>query len=304
MAIVSIPFTFSAGAVIIASQHNSNFSVLYSDYDGNIDNTNIAPAAAIAYSKLSLTGSIVNADVASGAAIVASKLDLTSPGAIGSTAPNTGAFTTLKVGTTHQGDILYDNGTTLTRLTPGTSGQVLTTAGASANPSWGTPGALKLISVTSFSSASTSGSITLDSTKLYLVKVVLTASSVSPAIWIRYNTVSTSSYGYVYRGFNLAASSSNGNAAIDGAAQILTGTTFSVLTGEYLYLDFSIFPQATASDKAILAKGTIYGQDASSNFTYNDFLGLFRGATVTSFAILPSTGTIDGTVYLYSYALS
>ena len=42
----------------------------------------------------------------------------------------------LKVGTTNQGDIFYDNATSIVRLTPGTSGQVLKTSGASANPSW------------------------------------------------------------------------------------------------------------------------------------------------------------------------
>lgn len=126
MSLISIPNTFSAGAVIIASQHNSNFSTIYSDYNGNIDNTNIVASAGI----------------------VASKLDLTSPGAIGSTAANTGKFTTLtttgatvlggtlKLGTTNQGDILYDNGTSLIRLIPGTSGQFLQTLGSSANPIW------------------------------------------------------------------------------------------------------------------------------------------------------------------------
>lgn len=134
--IISVPFTFSAGAVIIASQHNSCFGVIYSDYNGGIDNNNISNSAGIVYSKLSLTGGIVNADVSASAAIVGSKLNLTVPGVIGTVTPSTGAFTTLKVGTTHQGDILYDNGTTLVRLTPGTSGQYLQTQGASANPLW------------------------------------------------------------------------------------------------------------------------------------------------------------------------
>lgn len=138
MALITIPNTFSAGAVIVASQHNSNFSTISTDYNGNIDNTNIAPAASIAYSKLNLSSSIVNADINASAAIVASKLVLTSPGAIGSVAPNTGAFTTLKVGTTNQGDVLYDNGTSLIRLPPGTSGQFLKTQGAAANPIWAT----------------------------------------------------------------------------------------------------------------------------------------------------------------------
>lgn len=93
-------------------------------------------SAAINYSKLNLTGSIVNADISASAAIVGSKLDLSSPGNIGATSPGTGAFSTLKVGTTNQGDILYDNGTTFVRLTPGTSGQFLKTQGAGANPVW------------------------------------------------------------------------------------------------------------------------------------------------------------------------
>lgn len=43
---------------------------------------------------------------------------------------------TLNIGTTHQGDVLYDNGTSIVRLTPGTSGQFLKTNGASANVTW------------------------------------------------------------------------------------------------------------------------------------------------------------------------
>ncbi len=74
MALLTVPFTYSAGAVIIASQLNSCNTTIYSDYNGNIDNTNIAPSAAIAYSKLSLTGSILNADVNASAAIVDTKL--------------------------------------------------------------------------------------------------------------------------------------------------------------------------------------------------------------------------------------
>ncbi|MHA1853880.1 MAG: hypothetical protein ACTSUF_10310 [Candidatus Heimdallarchaeaceae archaeon] len=41
-----------------------------------------------------------------------------------------------KLGTTNQGDIFYDNGTSIVRLTPGTSGQFLQTQGAGANPQW------------------------------------------------------------------------------------------------------------------------------------------------------------------------
>ena len=74
MGLVSKPYTFSAGASIIASEHNSNFDTLYSCINGSISNANISTSAAIAYSKLALTGSILNSDINASAAIVDSKL--------------------------------------------------------------------------------------------------------------------------------------------------------------------------------------------------------------------------------------
>lgn len=52
MALITIPYIFSAGAVIIASQHNSNFSTISTDYNGNITNDNISASAAIVDTKL------------------------------------------------------------------------------------------------------------------------------------------------------------------------------------------------------------------------------------------------------------
>lgn len=117
MAIINIPFVFSAGNTIIASQHNANFSTIANLVNGSLDTTNLSASAAIAYSQLVLTGSIVNADISSAAAIATSKINF---------------------GTTHQGDIFVDNGSGITRLTPGTSGQFLKTQGASANAIWTT----------------------------------------------------------------------------------------------------------------------------------------------------------------------
>lgn len=63
MALISKPYTFTVGATIVASEHNSNFDVIYSDYNGNITNVNISASATIAYSKLSLVGSITRTDI-------------------------------------------------------------------------------------------------------------------------------------------------------------------------------------------------------------------------------------------------
>ena len=52
MAIISKPFTWTVGATIIASEHNSNDDTIYNDYNGNITNANISGSAAISDSKL------------------------------------------------------------------------------------------------------------------------------------------------------------------------------------------------------------------------------------------------------------
>lgn len=74
MSIIVLPFTFSVGAVIIASQHNSNFSTIYSDYNGNIQNVNVASNAGIVYSKLSLSNSIQSTDILSSTVFAAANI--------------------------------------------------------------------------------------------------------------------------------------------------------------------------------------------------------------------------------------
>ena len=63
--IITIPYYFSTGSTIIASQHNSNFSVIYNAFNGSIDDSNISSTAAIEYTKLALTGNIKQADLIS-----------------------------------------------------------------------------------------------------------------------------------------------------------------------------------------------------------------------------------------------
>ena len=74
MAILVKPYTFSAGATIIAAQHNSNFDTLFNDYNGNIDNTNISNSANIADTKLGqiTTGNKVNGTALSSLASITS----------------------------------------------------------------------------------------------------------------------------------------------------------------------------------------------------------------------------------------
>jgi len=74
MALVTLPNLGPDPFTVNASVLNGKVDPLATDYNGNIQNVNIAAGAGIVYSKLSLTDSILNADVNSSAAIVASKL--------------------------------------------------------------------------------------------------------------------------------------------------------------------------------------------------------------------------------------
>jgi hypothetical protein len=97
MALISKPNTFSAGQSIIASQHNSNFDTIYADYNGSIDNSNIAANAGILGSKLASLDSIaLSAGVIPATNISITTADIVSIGtgtvlmASGNSASNTG----------------------------------------------------------------------------------------------------------------------------------------------------------------------------------------------------------------------
>ncbi len=74
MALITIPFTFSVGQTIISSQHNSNFSTIYNDYNGNITDANIAAGAGIEYTKLALNNTIKSTDILSSTTIATGNL--------------------------------------------------------------------------------------------------------------------------------------------------------------------------------------------------------------------------------------
>lgn len=97
MSSISVPNTFSAGAVIVAAEHNSNFSTIYNDYNGGITNVNISGSAAIADTKLA---------------------SITTAGKVNISA--------LTMSSQAQGDLFYASGaSTWARIPAGTSSQVL-----------------------------------------------------------------------------------------------------------------------------------------------------------------------------------
>ena len=51
-ALITKSFTYSTGATIVASEHNTNADTVYNEINGNINNANISGSAAIANTKL------------------------------------------------------------------------------------------------------------------------------------------------------------------------------------------------------------------------------------------------------------
>lgn len=68
MGLVTRTFTYSAGAVIVAAQHNTNENTLYNLVNGALDNDNVTASANIAATKLNLA-TIAQAVAFSGAAL-------------------------------------------------------------------------------------------------------------------------------------------------------------------------------------------------------------------------------------------
>lgn len=291
MSIISIPFIFSAGAVIVASQHNSCFSTIYSDYSGNIDNTNIVTNAGI----------------------IASKLDLTSPGAIGSTAANTGKFTTLQatgattlsstlnLGSTHQGDVLYDNGTSIVRLTPGTNLQFLQTQGTNANPQWATPKSyLSLISTTAVSATTSSGNITIVSSNYYkVILIALNATASANTINIQFNADGGSNYSSGYSGRGSSAAIGAGSAA---SGSIVPFT--SVLGSQTFMMEFTLSPDQGNANAELINGFASGGMTTGGNGSCSNFGGIYTGSSSIVSFVVSGTQNWTGTIYTYQIALS
>lgn len=206
---------------------------------------------------------------------------------------------------TTQGDIEYHNGTNRTRLAPGTSGQVLTTAGAGANPSWSNPGALVLISNTPVTTASNTGDIAIIGTNFYEARGIIRNFSGDDTVVMRINNDTGSVYNSITRGFIFDGTPTASNSVGAGGTSITLGPADSASSAEQLAFTIRLYPQRN-DNTVFYIKGEITGQDSSANNYYKDISGTWsNAAAATSFRILTSGGaTFSGNVYLYKYSLS
>lgn len=93
MATISKPNTFSAGAVVIAAEHNENFDTIYNEFNGSISNANIASNANITDTKLAqlTTANKVATSAIQSGALAITKVTGTSTHLTETTAPTTAA---------------------------------------------------------------------------------------------------------------------------------------------------------------------------------------------------------------------
>ena len=185
-----------------------------------------------------------------------------------------------------QGDILYRNSTVWTVLAPGTSGQMLKTGGASANPSWATPTAY-----TAGSGLTLTGTVFSETVPL-LYGFGSDTSSVEAGGGLQ----SASYTGYENAAFGVGAlaavTSGVGNAAIgyDAAPALTTGSANMAVGGASLN-SATTASQNTAVGNAALynvtlvagSDNTAIGYDAGSVLTTggsNTIIGAGAGAGV------------------------
>lgn len=90
MSLITKPVTFSNGGTIYAADHNSNNDTIYSDYNGNITNSNISASASITDSKLA---QITTASKVSGTALTSLSSTPSGAGALPAVNGGTGLST-------------------------------------------------------------------------------------------------------------------------------------------------------------------------------------------------------------------
>lgn len=222
MALISKTYTFTAGSTIVASEHNTNLDILYNEINGNIDNANIKASAGIVDTKLA---QITTAGKVSGAALTS--LSSTPSGAGLLPAANQSPATNLALTSEAQGDIPYRNATIWASLAAGTSGQVLKTNGAAANPSWSNV----LSSVLDYSTSASSSTSRQGSTlKVAFGSISITGSSSQAITNLAFT--SSSSYFVVVSHATSSAQSSNCSSVNNSGSQCTiynaSGDTLSV----------------------------------------------------------------------------
>lgn len=289
----SRPNTYVSGTVIDPVAVTQNETTLYSYVQsgvdtykaGSITQAAISSTAGILYSQLNLSGGILPSDINTSATT-----NIYQFGSLN--VPNT--FT---LNNTVQGAILYDNGTSIVKLSPGTAGQFLETQGPSANP---------VFANTGLSPVSTATPAGVSS---------FTISSLSPGI--RYKLIlnlqqATSTANWTMQFNSDSANHQGQTSSFDGSGGTLTfhgidGNTANIsLTSGALSTtskgQFEILFETTpGSNNNVIVSGIgTYFHNADGVYANAFVTGLYSGgSSLSTLTIATTAGTFTGTATLY-----
>ena len=268
-----------------AGQGSLKFSKTVDIDGGTIDGVTIGGSAAPTVTNL---GTVTTADINGGT------LDNVTIGA-STAAPAT--VSTLKVGTTNQGDILYDNGTTFVRLTPGTSGQVLKTNGAAANPTW----VSNVVAETpvTFTTVGTTDDITVTANERYGIFIVINAASADLTLYLRFNSDSTGDdYAWNIEETAFSATPTEALTGDNADTEIDLGSIDT--TGVRFWINL-IFDNTALQTNIVFISGTGGGLNSAGTAVARNYHAIYSGGAPTSFELVTSTGTVSGTVTYYRF---
>jgi len=204
-----------------------------------------------------------------------------------------------------QGTILYFSAAgVLSVLGTGTSGYFLKTQGANANPIWdivSQPIGHNLVSITSISSASSTGSITLSNNKIYFVEFDLRNFSTGTNIQLTFNSDTVAHYKYINVGATTTGAITSSSAS---AASIQIGRDVGSAATKGAQGSFYIQQIGSTQNYRVWGQVVIDDNTATLFATLN-FAGTWsNSANISSFSIFPTSGTFDGTVNLYELKTS
>lgn len=281
MATIVKPYTFAAGALIIASEHNDNFDTIYTDYNGNITNANLSASAAIALSKLAtLTASRAVVTTAGGVLTVAT----TTATEIGYVNGVTSAIQTqldakMTNPMTTGGDIIYGGASgTPTRLANGSSGNALVSGGGTAAPSWSALTLSNSASVTGTLSAANGGTGVANNSAATLTRsgnhaLTITTSNTTSITLPTSGTMATLAGSESLTNKKLGSLTSNGLVTTSGGDGTLS---------------------VTVPGTGVLTAIGINVGSAGAFVTFNGALGTPSSGTLTNCTGLPASGISAG----------
>ena len=169
--------------------------------------------------------------------------------------------------------------------------------------SWALPSsALILTSSTTITASASTSSITIDSTKQYIVKIDVSLNSVAQVLSLQFNGDNGLHYRYAFRELKDDATTASGNSTSTTAINL--GGVYDVTSADYrASYEFKIGVQGTSSGKYIHIQGNAWGNYSGGSCKFTDFFGAWsNGATATSFVISGTNWT--GKVYLYEMTIS